>query len=71
MAERLDEEQSEKIWKEQLLALEESRLQSMWHLEHKQMKTKAFVDRHWQGKENLFDISRPVLVFQTKMDAML
>ena len=44
VAKQLDEEQSEKIWKEQLLALEESRLQSMWHLEHKQRKTYNFVD---------------------------
>ena len=43
---RLDEEQSERIRKPQLLEFEESRLQSMCHFEHKQRKTKAFVDRH-------------------------
>ena len=33
VAKRLDEEQSERNRKEQLLTLEESQLQSMWHLE--------------------------------------
>ena len=71
VTERLDEEQSEIIRKEQLLKIEESQLQSMWHLEQKQLKTKAFVDRHRKSKEKLFDIGKLVLVFQTKMGSML
>mgnify|MGYP000391440532 CR=1 FL=1 len=30
----------------------------------------AFVDRHWKSKDKLFDIGKPVLVFQTKMGSM-
>ena len=43
----------------------------MWHLEHEQQKKKAFVNRHRVGKEKLFDIGKPVLVFQIKMGSML
>ena len=43
--------------------MEENRLQSMWHLEQKQRKTKTFVDQRHVGKENLFDIGKPILVF--------
>ena len=42
----------------------------MWHLEQKQRRTKAFVDRHRNNKKNLFDIGKPVWVFQTKMGSM-
>ena len=42
----------------------------MWHLEQKQRWTKAFVDPHWNSKKNLFDIGKPVLVFETKMGSM-
>ena len=70
VSEHLDEEQSEQVRKEQLLKLEESWLQAMSHSEQKQRKTKAFVDRHRKSKENLFDIGKPVLVFQTKMGSM-
>ena len=70
VTEQLDEEQSEQIQKEHLLNLEENRLQSMWHLEQKQRWTKAFVDPHWNSKKNLFDIGKPVLVFETKMGSM-
>ena len=44
VTERLDEEQSKQIRKEQLLNLEEDRLQAMWLLEKKQRRTKEFVD---------------------------
>ena len=43
---RLDEEQSEQVQKEQLLILEESRLQLMYALEQKQRQTKTFVNQH-------------------------
>ena len=29
----------------------------------------AFVDRHWKSKDKLFDIGKPVLVFQKKIGA--
>ena len=68
---RLDAKQSERIQKEQLLQLEVNRLQAMWYLEQKQKRTKAFVDRHRKNKDNLFEIGKPMLVFQTKMGSML
>ena len=68
---RLDEEQSEQIRKEQLLNLEEDRLQAMWYLEQKQRRTKELVYQHRNSKENLFEIGKLVLVFQTKMGSML
>ena len=52
------------------IKLEESRLQAIWHLEQKQWKTKAFIDRQHNNKEKLFDIGIPVLVFQMKMGTM-
>ena len=33
-------------------------------MKQKQRKMKAFVDRHQKSKEKLFDIGKPVLVFQ-------
>ena len=42
----------------------------MGQLEQKQRRTNAFVDRHQNSKEKLFDIGRPILVFQTKMGSM-
>ena len=70
VTERLDEEQVEQIRKEQLLLLEESRLQVMCQLEQKQRRTKAFVDRHQHNKEKWFEVGKPVLVFQTNMGSM-
>ena len=71
VTERMDEYQSKQIRKEQLLNLEESRLQEMWYLDQKQRRTNAFVNRHKKSKEKLFEIGKPVLVFQTKMGSML
>ena len=67
---RLDEEQSEQVGKQQLLLLEESKIQAMTALEKKQRQTKAFVDRHRKQKEKMFEVNKPVLVFQTKMGLM-
>ena len=69
VTERLDDEQSERVRKEQLLVLEESRLRAMCALEQKQRQTMAFVDRHRRQKEKKF-VGKPVLVFQTKMGTM-
>ena len=44
VTERLDEVKSEQVRKQQLLLLEESRIQAMLALEQKQRQTKAFVD---------------------------
>ena len=70
VTERLDELKSEHVRKQQLLLLEESRIQAMSALEQKQRQTKAFVDRHRRQKENQFAIGKLVLVFQTKMGYM-
>ena len=50
----LDEEQSERVRKELLLVLEESRLWAMCALEQKQRQTTTFVDRHRCQKEMMF-----------------
>ena len=42
----------------------------MCAIEQKQGQTKAFVDRQQQEKENMFEVSKSVLVFQTKMGLM-
>ena len=67
---KLDELQSEQIWKIKLLELEEERVQAMTALEQKQRQRKAFVDRHRRQMEKQFAIGKPVLVFQTKMGLM-
>ena len=70
VTERLDEEQSEQVRKQQLLLLEESRIQAMTALEQKQRQTKAFVERHQRQKEKLFAVGKLVQVFQTRMGLM-
>ena len=60
VTERLDEERSEQIRKEQLLILEESRVHAMCALEQKQRQTTTFVDCHRQQKENMFVVGKPV-----------
>ena len=68
--EKLNETQSEQVRKEALLVLEEEWIQAISSLEHKQRQTKAFVNRHRRKSEMHFGISKPVLVFQTKMGAI-
>ena len=70
VTERLDEEQSEQVQKEQLLVLEESRLQAMCAPEQKHRLTSRFIDRHRKQKEKMVMVDKPVLVFQTKMGLM-
>ena len=53
-----------------LCELEEQRLASILHLELEQRRRKAFVDRHRKGNEKMFEIGKPVLVFQTRMGKM-
>ena len=68
---RLDEERSKRVQKEQSLLLKESWIQAMCKLEQKQRRTKAFLNRHRQMKEKMFEVSKLVLLFQTKMGSML
>ena len=70
VTERLDKEQSGQVRKQQLLLLEESRIQPMTKLEQKQRQARGFVDRHRWKQEKLFTSEKPVLAFQTKMGLM-
>ena len=47
--ERLDEEQSKQIRKEQFVNIRRKLTPIFVDLEYKQKKTKAFVDRHWHS----------------------
>ena len=51
---RLNEKQSEQAPAEELLQLEEERLNSLWMMEHEQQVRKAFVDRHRRYNEKTF-----------------
>ena len=70
VTERLDEVKSKQVQKQQLLLLEESRIQAISALEQKQRQIKAFVDQHRRQKENQFAINKLVLVFRAKMGAI-
>ena len=67
LRERLNEKESEEMRLTALCELEEQRLASILHLELEQRRRKAFVDRHRKGNEKMFEIGKPVLVFQTRM----
>ena len=68
---RVQVTEMEWVQKEQLLVLEESRLQAMCALEQKQRLPRTFVDWHRRQKEKSFAVGKPVLVFQNKMGSML
>ena len=68
--ERMSEEESQQLRLQQLLALGETRVNSMAALELEQLRRKAFVDRHRGRNEEEFEIGRAVLVFQTRMGKM-
>ena len=68
--ERLNKKESEAIQLATLCELEEHRLASIMRLELEQQRRKAFVDRHRKGNKKLFEIGKPVLVFQTRMGKM-
>ena len=69
--EMLPESQCEQYRLEQLLELGEKRVASMAQLEQRQWQCKAFVDWHRKGTEKSFSLGKPMLVFQTRLDAML
>src|SRR5512137_2358533 len=70
LRERLNEKKSEEMRLAALCELEEQRLASILHMELEQRRRKAFVDRHRKGNEKMFEIGKPVLVFQTRMGKM-
>ena len=65
--EHLNEKASETIRLAALCELEEHRRTNIMHLELEQRRRKAFVDRHRKGNIKMFEIGKPVLVFQTRM----
>ena len=69
--ERLPEAQSEQYRLKELLELGEHRVTSMAQIEQCQRLHKAFVDRHRKGTEKALTIVKLVLVFQTRLGAML
>ena len=69
--ERLSEAQSEQYRLEQILELGEHRVASMAQLEQRQRQCKDFIDRHRKGQEKVLTIGKPVLIFQTRLGAML
>ena len=68
--ERMTEGASEQIRLQQLLALGETRVNSLAALELDQQRRKAFVDRHRGRNEVKFGEGKAVLVFQTRMGKM-
>ena len=58
----LNEKQSEQFGAEGLLWLEEECLNSLFMLEHEQVR-KAFVDQHQRYNEAKFQDGKPVLLF--------
>ena len=71
LKERLPDSQSEQYRLEQLLELEDNRVANMPQLEQRQRQRKAFVDRDPKGIEKSFTVGKPVLVFRTRLDAIL
>jgi hypothetical protein len=67
----LNESESEHARVEQLLRLEEERIQSMEALEPDQWLRKAFVDRHRKRNEVRFGKGKVVLLFQSQSGLML
>ena len=61
---------SEQVRLQQLLALGETRVNSLATLELDQQRQKAFVDRHRGCNEEDFGEGKAVLVFQTCMGKM-
>ena len=68
--ERMPEEESERLRLQQLLALGETRMNSLAALALEQLCRKAFVDPHRGRNEEEFGEGKAVLVFQTRMGKM-
>ena len=66
----MPEGDSEQICLQQLLALEETRVNSLAALELEQQRRKAFVDWHRGCNEEEFGEGKAILVFQTRMGKM-
>ena len=55
---------------EQLPELVEELIASLAQLEQGQRKRKAFLDRHRQEVDKAFEIGKPLLVLQTRLESM-
>ena len=67
VVERLSEDEAEQHWLVKLVKLKETQLHVLYKFEYDQRRQKPFVNRHRHNKEKLFEVGKPILLFQTKI----